>query len=138
VPYTVLRVADVAREVGLMSKRERRAYEGAVDALRGEGCRAGGKRVASVAAGDYPICQRSLYRDWRMLTVYRQDKSIVIVALGRHTETESPGGALAESCPGLSATGRRRSEQPPCCEEEAAPPTLSDELEARLSDLYGI
>ncbi len=136
-PYTVLRVADLARAVEEMSKRERRAYEAAVDGLRGEGCRAAGKRVASITADDYPMCQRSLYAAWRMVTVYRQDQSIVIVAVGRHTEAGSPISALSDSFPGLSATGRRRSEQPPCCEDEAAPPTLSDELEARLAELYG-
>jgi len=103
VPFTVLRVADVARAVAQMTKRERRAYETAVDGLRGEGCRAAGKRVASVATGDYPMCQRSLYRDWRMLTVYRQDESIVIVAVGRHTEA----GSLSACSPKASPASRQ-------------------------------
>lgn len=138
-PFVVLRVATVARAVEReLTKRQRRAYDAAVQALRGEGCAAGGKRLASSTGDDYPMCQRSLYGNWRLITVYRQDGSIVIVDLSRHTKDESPIAVLAETFLGLSATGRRRSEQPPCCEDAAAPPALSDELEARLAELYGI
>jgi hypothetical protein len=135
----VLRVPGVARIVEQeMTKRERRAYDAAVEALRGEGCRAGGKRLAAVGDDDSPMCQRSLYADWRMITIYRQDESVVIIAVGRHTNEGSPAEELAETFRDLSASGRRRSDQPPCCEDAAAPPTLSDELEARVFDLFGV
>jgi hypothetical protein len=139
VPFTVLRVPAVTRTVEHeLTKRERRAYDAAVEALQGEGCRAGGKRLASTAADDYPMCQQSLYGDWRLITVYRQNRSIVIVALRRHAKSKSAATALATSFPGLSVTGRRRSEQPPCCEDPTAPPTLGAELEALLFDLFGL
>jgi hypothetical protein len=139
VPFIVLRVRDVANTVEHeMTRRERRLYDAAVASLKAQGCRAGGKRLASSSGDDYPMCQRSLYGDWRLVTVYRQDDSIVIIELARHTKNENPAQALAESFPGLSATGRRRSEQPPCCQDENAAPTLSDELEGRLFELYGI
>ncbi len=134
-PFVVLRVPSVARTVDQLSRRERRAYDAAVQALKGEGCRAGGKRLAALEDGDYPMCQRSLYGDWRMITVYRQDGTIVIIEVGQHTADGSPVASLAEMFPGLSATGRRRSEQPPCCEDAEAPPALSQELEARLAEL---
>lgn len=138
-PFAVLRVRDVRRTVEhKLTKRERRAYDAAVEALRGEGCRAGGKRLAAADAGEYPMCQRSLYGAWRMITVYRGDRSIVILAVDRHTETESPSATLAKSFPGLAVTGRRRSDQPPCCEGPDAPPVLGPDLEALLSDLFGI
>lgn len=120
-----------------MSTRERRAYEAAVQALKGEGCRAGGKRLAATEGDDYSMCQRTLYRAWRMVTVYRPDGSIVIVAVARHTERHNPVATLAEILPGLSATGRRRSEQPPCCDDPQEPPTVGPELEAILFDLLG-
>ena len=136
--FVVLVAASVRRVVEKdMTTRERRSYDAAVEALKGEGCRAGGKRLMSTDAGDYPMCQRALYGAWRMVTVYRRDGTILIVAVERHLE-ESVAAALAETFPGLSATGRRRSEQPPCCEDAAAPPTLSDELEAQLAPLYGL
>lgn len=81
------------------------------------------------------MCQQSLYGDWRMITVYRRDGTVVIIEVGRHASATSPVALLAEAFPGLSATGRRRSEQPPCCEDAAAPPALSDELLARLAKL---
>lgn len=137
-PYTVLRLPSVRRTVAEeLTKRERRAYDAAVDALKGEGCRAGGKRLVAVDDADFPMCQRALYGPWRMITVYRQDESILIIAVRRHAE-ENVAAVLADSFPGLSPTGRRRSAQPPCCEDAAVPPTLSDTLEARVIDLYGV
>jgi len=138
VAFVVLVAASVQRVVETeMTNRERRSYVAAVQALRGQGCRAGGKRLASTDAADYPLCQRALYGSWRMVTAYRQDSSIFVVAVERHLE-ESVAAALAETFPGLSATGRRRSEQPPCCEDAAAPPTLSEEVEAQLTPFYGL
>jgi hypothetical protein len=133
VPFSVLRLPDVRQTVEQeLSKRERRAYEAAVEALRGEGCRAGGKRLAADVGGDYPLCQRALYGEWRMITAYLSDGSIAIVAVARHTESDSPSARLAESFPGLAPKGRRRVDQPPCCEDPASPPTLSPELESVL------
>ena len=131
--FTVLRVPEVRRTVeNELTKRERRAYDAAVDALRGEGCRAGGKRLAAEDSGDYPMCQRSLYGAWRLVTVYLRDGSIPVVAVTQHTEAETPSAKLAKSFPGLAVTGRRRSDQPPCCEDPDAPPTLTQELEEIL------
>jgi hypothetical protein len=137
--FTVLRVPSVRHTVeNELTKRERRAYDAARDALKGQGCRAGGKRLAAVDAGDYPMCQRSLYGSWRMTTVYRQDGSIVIVSVAKPTNDENPAATLAEIFPGLSAVGRGRSDQPACCHEATAPPTLGPELEALRFDLFGV
>lgn len=137
--FTVLRVPAVRRIVEQeMTKREQRSYAVAVEALKGEGCRAGGKRLAAIEGGHYPICQRSLYGAWRMLTVYRRNDAILIIGVQRHTEAENPAETLGEAFPGLSPTGRRRSEQPPCCDATGAPPILSVELEARVIDLFGV
>jgi hypothetical protein len=139
VSFTVLRVREVGRVVEHeLTARERRSYEAAVAALRGEGCVAGGKRLAAVDTGDYPMCQRSLYGSWRLVTVYRRDGSIVIVALERHTRRGSVAATLAENFPGLAPTGRRRSEQPPCCDDPTAPPLLSAKLEALMARVFGI
>jgi len=131
--FTVLRVPEVRRTVEKeLTKRERRAYDAAVEALRGEGCRAGGKRLAAADSGDYAMCQRALYGAWRLVTVYLRDRSILIVVVTRHAEDETPSAKLAKSFPGLAVTGRRRSDQPPCCEDPDAPPTLTQELEEIL------
>ncbi len=136
--YEVLRVASVGRTVEGITRRERRAYDAAVQALHGEGWRAGGKRLMASAGEEYPLCQRALYGAWQMTTAYRADGSIVIVALTKHTENEEPAATLAEIFPGLSAKGRRRSEQPPCCENPTAPPTMSPELERILFDVFDV
>lgn len=138
--HTVLRVASVGRAVAAMTRRERQAYDTAVQALKGNGCRAGGKRLAATGAGDYPMCQRALYGTWRMTTVYRPppDSAVVIVSVARHTRLENPSASLAEIFPGLSAVGRRRSDQPPCCEDPQVPPALSADVESILLDLFGI
>jgi hypothetical protein len=82
VAFTVLVAASVSRIVEKdMTKQERRSYNAPVAALKGEGYRAGGKRLMSTGAGDYPLCQRALYGSWRMVTGYRQDGSILIVAV---------------------------------------------------------
>ncbi len=95
-PYTVLRVPSVRRTVETdMNGRERRAYDAAVLALKGEGCGAGGKRLAATHAEDYPMCQRPLYASWRMTTVYRKDETIVIVSVAKHTSGENPNVTLA-------------------------------------------
>ena len=78
--YEVLRVPSVGRVVSGMTGRERRAYEVAVQALRGEGCRGGGKRLSAVGGDDYPMCQRSLYGPWRLTAAFRPDDSIGAVA----------------------------------------------------------
>lgn len=138
--HTVLRVPSVGRVVAAMTRRERQAYDAAVQALKGEGCRAGGKRLAATSAGDYPMCQRPLYGAWRMTTLYRPppERSIVIVAVARHTHRENPNALLAEIFPGLSAVGRRRSDQPPCCDDPQSPPALSADVESILLDLLGV
>jgi len=138
VAFVVLVAASVLRVIAReMTRRERRSYDAAVAALKGEGCRAGGKRLLSTQAADYPLCQRALYGRWRMVTGYRRDGSVLIVAVDQHLQ-ETVAAALAKTFPGLSATGRKRSEQPPCCDDAAAPPTLSDELEARLAAVYDL
>lgn len=135
--FTVLRVPEVRRTVeNELTKRERRAYDAAVDALRGEGCRAGGKRLAASDSGDYPMCQCSLFGAWRLVTVYLRDRSILIDAVTQHTETETPSSKLAKSFPGLAVTGRRRSDQPPCCEDPDAPPALTQDLEETLFSAF--
>lgn len=138
-PFTVLRLPSVRRTVeNELTKRGRRAYDAAVEALKGEGCRAGGKRLAAADSSDYPMCQRSLYGDWRMVTVYLDDRSILILEIARHTHTDSPSATLAKSFPGLAPTGRRRSKQPPCCEDPDEPPTLGADMERLLSELFGL
>jgi hypothetical protein len=120
-----------------MTKRERRDYDAAVEGLKGEGCVAGGKRLADTKCGDYAMCQRSLYASW-LTSVYLPDGTVVIISLAEHTESENPSAALAELFPGLSATGRRRSDQPPCCEEPSKPPELPPEVAEVLFALFGV
>jgi hypothetical protein len=43
-PHEVFRTPEVTEALRRMSSREKRSYEAARDALRGEGCRAGGYR----------------------------------------------------------------------------------------------
>lgn len=136
--YAVFVVPSVRVAAERLDRTERRRYDAAVQALKGEGCKAGGKRLAASAESDFPMCQRSLYRAWRLTTVYRLDGSIVIVSLAQHTESQNPNATLAELFPGLSARGRRRSDQPPCCAAAQAPPVLSAELETRLADIFGV
>jgi hypothetical protein len=69
-PHEVLRTSEVAKALRMMSTREKRSYEAAREALRGEGCRAGGYRLAAAAGDDYPLCCRHLAYAWRMFTVY--------------------------------------------------------------------
>lgn len=136
--FTVLRVPSVGRAADAMTKRERRDYDAAVEGLKGEGCLAGGKRLADSRSGDYPVCQRSLYASWRLTTVYQPDGTVVIISLAKHTKSDNPSAALAEIFPGLSVTGRRRSDQPPCCKEPTKPPELPPELAEILFALLGV
>jgi hypothetical protein len=136
--YEVFLVPSVRATVKGLSRAERRSYDTAVQALKGEGCKAGGKRLAATSEGDFAMCQRSLLRAWRLTTVYRPDASIVIVSLAKHTDRQNPTAALAEVFPGLSERGRRRSDQPPCCDDAQIPPTLSADLERVLFDVFGV
>lgn len=108
-PHEVLRTAQVASVLGGMSAREKRSYEAAVDALRGEGCGAGGYRLAAADSDDYPLCCRHLAYAWRMFTAYPRKKHVVIVALDKHERSHNPAADLAEVLPGLATTGRKRS-----------------------------
>lgn len=136
--FEVERVKSLRKVVDGFTKRERKAYDAAVDELRGRGCRAGGKRLGAEAGGDYPICERPLYAAWRMFTVYPDESRVVIIELDRHTKASAPVEILADVFPGLSPTGRRRSNQPPCCEESSHPPEVSDELRGVLEGLFGL
>ncbi|MBW8060772.1 MAG: hypothetical protein FVQ78_10775 [Solirubrobacterales bacterium] len=118
-----------------MSAREKRSYEAARDALRGEGCRAGGYRLAAVDGDDYPLCCRHLAYAWRMFTAYPDDERIVIVVFDEHDRDHNPAAELAEVLPGLSTVGRRRSDKPACCENASKPPVMNDELRELLSAL---
>ena len=131
-PHEVLRTAQVVSVLGGMSAREKRSYEAAVDALRGEGCGAGGYRLAAADGDDYPLCCRHLAYAWRMFTAYPRKKQVVIVALDKHERGHNPAAYLAEVLPGLSTAGRKRSAKPPCCEDAADPPMMNEELSELL------
>jgi hypothetical protein len=134
-PYEVLRTPQVGVALQGMSRRERRSYEAARNALRGEGCRAGGYRLAAVDGHDYPLCCRHLAFAWRLFTAYPDDGRIVIVALDVHDRDRNPAAELAEVLPRISMIGRRRSDKPPCCEDPAEPPPMNEELRELLSAL---
>jgi hypothetical protein len=132
-PYEILRTPQVTAALRRMSNREQRSYEAARDALRSEGCNAGGYRLAAVAGDDYPLCCRHLAYAWRMFTAFPDDERIVIVALDKHDRKHNPVADLAEVLPGLATIGRRRSDKPPCCEEPSEPPAMNDGLRTLLS-----
>ena len=135
-PYEVFRTAQVATALQRMSTRERRSYDAARDALRGEGCKAGGYRLAAAdIGGDYPLCCRHLTRAWRMFTAYPDEQRIVIVALDEHDRDHNPAAELAQVLPGLATIGRRRSDKPPCCEEANEAPVMNEELRDLLAAL---
>jgi hypothetical protein len=127
-PFEVLRTPQVAAALRRMTAREKRSYEAAREALRGEGCRAGGYRLTAFDGDAYPLCCRHLAYAWRMFTAYPDDQRIVIVALDEHARDHNPAAELAQVLPGLATIGRRRSEKPPCCEEANEPPAMNDEL----------
>jgi hypothetical protein len=131
--YEVLRTSQVAAALRRMSAREKRSYEAARDALRGEGCKAGGYRLAAADGDDYPLCCRHLAYTWRMFTAFSdKDERIVIVALDKHDRNHNPTADLAETLSGLSTVGRRRSDKPPCCEDPSKPPPMNEELSELL------
>lgn len=134
-PYEVLRTPQVAEALGGMSVREKRSYEAAVAGLRGEGCKAGGYRLAATEVDDYPLCCRHLAYAWRMFTACPDEKRVVIVALDKHERDHNPAAELAEVLPGLAAVGRKRSGKPPCCEAPADPPAMNQELRELLGAL---
>lgn len=134
-PYDILRTPQVAAALRRMSAREKRSYEAARDALRSEGCRAGGYRLAAADGDDYPLCCRHLAYAWRMFTAFLDDERIVIFALDKHDRKHNPAAALAEALPGLATVGRRRSDKPPCCEDPTEPPAVNEELREFL---YGL
>jgi hypothetical protein len=134
-PYEILRTPQVAAALRRMSAREKRSYEAARDALRSEGCKAGGYRLAAADGEDYPLCCRHLAYAWRMFTAFPDDERIVIVALDKHDRKHNPAADLAEALPGLATIGRRRSAKPPCCEDPTEPPALNEELRELL---YGL
>lgn len=125
----VLRTPQARRVVEReMDGTARAGYEAARDELRGRGCLAGGHRMAATDGDDYPLCGRHLANDWRMYTTYPDEKTVVIVAIDRHTKSHAPAVALVEAFLGLSTVGRRSRDKPPCCEDPAAPPPLTDDL----------
>ena len=132
-PYDILRTPQVTVALRGMSTREKRSYEAARDALRSEGCSAGGYRLAAADGDDYPLCCRHLAYAWRMFTAFPDDEHIVIVALDKHDRKHNPAAVLAEALPSLATVGRRRSRKPPCCEEPSDPPAMNDELRALVS-----
>ncbi len=135
-PYEVLRTPQVTATLRRMSAREKRSYEAARDALRGEGCKAGGYRLAAVDGDDYPLCCRHLAYAWRMFTAFPdKGQRIVIVALDKHDRSHNPTADLAEALLGLATVGRRRSDKPPCCEDSSRPPAMNEELWKLLSAL---
>lgn len=127
-PYEILRTPQVTAAIRRMSTREARSYEAARDALRSEGCKSAGYRLAAAAGDDYPLCCRHLAYSWRMFTAFPDQEQIVILALDRHDRRHNPAAALAEVLPGLATVGRRRSAKPLCCEDPTEPPSMNEEL----------
>jgi hypothetical protein len=134
-PYEILRTLQVAAALRRMSAREKRSYDAARGALQGEGCKAGGYRLAAADGDDYPLCCRHLAYAWRMFTAFPDEDRIVIIALDKHDRTHNPAAVLADVLPGLATAGRRRSDKPPCCEDPTKPPAVNEELRELL---YGL
>jgi hypothetical protein len=136
--HSVQRTRSAGRVVGQLSKPARLRYESAVAELRGRGCEAGGYRLRATSTGDYPLCCRYFYRQWRMHLAFPETKTVVIVSISEHTDQNDPHAILAEVFPGLSATGRRRSGKPRCCEQADQPPVIGEELRGELARLFGV
>lgn len=135
-PFVVERTAQAKAAVDAqMTKRERDAYDAALESLKGEGCRGGGYRLRGAQGDSYPLCCKHLRADWRMFTAYPDDGRIVIVAIDRHTPQNNPAEALSALLPGLASVGRRRDDKPPCCDDPVGPPEMGDELRALLESL---
>jgi hypothetical protein len=98
-PYEILRAPQVAAALSRMSAREKRSYEAARDALRNEGCVAGGYRLAAADGDDYPLCCRHLAYAWRMFTTFPDEERIVIFALDKHDRKHNPAAPSPRRCP---------------------------------------
>ena len=133
--HTVLCVPSVGRVVAAMSRRERQACDAAVQALNGEGCRAGGKRLAAIDDADYPMCQRSLYGDGRMTTIYRPPPDGGVVE--RHTVRErTPTPRWPRSCAACPPRDDGYPSSHPAATTPQTPPTLSAELDSIPFELF--
>jgi len=82
--------------------------------LRSNGCKAGGYRLLSddrTTPSTY--CCKHLDRDWRVVTTFRTERIVRIVAIGRHDGPGFYAGLSSEL--GISSTGQRRDAKPGCC-----------------------
>jgi hypothetical protein len=116
--HTVLVASSVARAAANLDKRHRRAYGAAIAGLKGEGCKAGGYRLAAIGGGDYPMCCRHLIDSWRLHTVFPDDERIVVISLAEHDSRENPHQILF-SWLFVDAPGRIRT-----CDPRIRNPTL--------------
>lgn len=117
-----------------MTTRDRKSYEAARDALKAEGCRSGGYKLAADGGDHYPLCCRHLSRAWRLFSAYPSADQVVIVALLEHTPGHNPAFELSRALPNIFTVGRRRTEKPPCCDTPEEPPEMNREL----SELLGL
>lgn len=134
--HRVWPVKSVERAIKGLDKTASKKFKAAVEQLKGEGCRAGGKRLRDPDGSDSPYCQLDVARNLRLVTAYPADGSVVLIGLGPHEGEESAAADLAELLPDVSATGRKRSAQPPCCDDLGDPPELSEEQETLLGDVF--
>lgn len=137
-PHSVFVVDTAAAVAAGLDKRDRRAYDAAIAGLKGEGCKAAGYRLAALDGGDYAMCCKHLANDWRLHTVFLEDRRIVVISLAEHDQRRNPQRALAEALPGLNPTGRRKRKKPACCEHPQDPPVMSATLNQQLRHLFAI
>lgn len=129
--FEVLRTPQARRTVEReMDGTARALYEAARDELRGRGCLAGGHRMAAADGDDYPLCRRHLANDWRMYTTYPDEKTVVIVAIDRHTKSHDPAVVLADT----SEVYRTARDEYARIEELLKTNPIADLLVSRLSD----
>jgi len=121
---TVARRCDA--RVKALRGEPKKHFDRVVEELKRRGCEAGGIRMRGETGADHWVCERRLYRDWRMHLVFGDEENIVISWVGEHTEDEDVHGEGAQNIPGLSGMGRARDDQPACCDDLEDPPADPD------------
>lgn len=95
--------------------------------LEDRGCEAAGYRLAGAELGH--VCCRHLYGNDRLLTVWPDDGTAIVILVAPHNSSLSGVYDQLVEALGIEMPADER-EKPPCCDQKGEPPANADRASA--------
>jgi hypothetical protein len=126
-----IRATPIAKaSIDALRGTARASYDRKREELAAHGCKAAGYRLTGPGVGH--ICVVHLVDDYRLVSVFPDKSTVVVVLVARHTDSRSDVYRLLYRLLELDVPKQPRT-KPPCCEDNGDPP-VAQELVLQFMD----